>query len=269
MQINTDKTRLIWIGKKHNSKDEIDIGNLLTWGETTFNLLGVNFSVNLNEMIHINFTLTMKKLEHLFHVWNQKYLTLSGRITVIKAFALSKLNHLFFSLPSPGIVNLKNNEGMFFKFIQKGKPDKIKWEILTKKYLDGGLNMLNLHNFVPALKITWLHCLYQNPEAPWAKLARTFIGPYEQVILLGSIYSKTIARKIDNKFWKEILDSWSALIEGLGNHRKDLSLPIWYNTQLSNRYLYCPKWYKAGIISIADLLTSNGDILPETDLNTI
>ena len=90
--------------------------------------------------------------------------------------------------------------------------------------------MLNLHNFAPALKITWLRHLYQNPEAPWDKLARTSICPCDQVILLGSNYSKTIARKIDNKFWKEILDSWSALIEGLGNHKKDWSLPIWYNT---------------------------------------
>ena len=129
--------------------------------------------------------------------------------------------------------------------------------------------MLNLHNFVPALKITWLPRLYQNPEAPWAKLARTLIGPYDQVILLGSNYSKMIARKIDNKFWKIFLDSWRALIEGLGNHRKDLPLPIWYNTQLSNHYLYCPEWYKGGIISIADLLTSNGNIVTETDLNTV
>ena len=158
---------------------------------------------------------------------------------------------------------------MFFKFIWNGKPDKIKREILTRKYLDGGLNMLNLHNFVPALKITWLRRFYHNPHTPWAKLARTWIGPYDKVILLGSNYSKTIARKMDNKFWKEILDSWSTLIERLSNHRKDLSLPIWYNTELSNHFLYCPKWYNAGIISIADLLTSNGDILTETDFNTI
>ena len=58
-------------------------------------------------------------------------------------------------------------------------------------------------------------------------------------------------------------------MEGLSNYRKDFSLPIWYNTELSNHCLYCPKWYKAGITSITDLLTSDGDILPETDLNTI
>ena len=136
LRINTDKSKLIWIGKKRNSKDEIDVGKPLTWGKTTFNLLGVNFSVNLSEMIHINFSPIMKKLEHLFHVWNQRYLTPLGRITIIKTFALSKLNHLFLSLPSPGIVILKTIESMFFKFIWNGKLDKIKRETLTRKYLD-------------------------------------------------------------------------------------------------------------------------------------
>ena len=33
LQINTDKTKLIWTGKKRNSKDVIDVGKPLTWGE--------------------------------------------------------------------------------------------------------------------------------------------------------------------------------------------------------------------------------------------
>ena len=33
LRINTNKTKLIWIGKKRNSRDEIDIGKPLTWGK--------------------------------------------------------------------------------------------------------------------------------------------------------------------------------------------------------------------------------------------
>ena len=74
-----------------------------------------------------------------------------------------------------------------------------------------------------------------------------------------------VLKKMDKKFGKEILESWSALIEEISNHRKDLSLPIWFYTELSNHYLYCPKWIKAGIVSI----TNTGDILTEKDLNTM
>ena len=103
LEINTDKTKLIWIGKKRFSKEKIDVGKPLTWGETTFNLLGINFSVTLADMIQTNFSLAIKKLEHLFQVWNQRYLTPLGRITIVKTFALSKLNHLFLALPTPGM----------------------------------------------------------------------------------------------------------------------------------------------------------------------
>ena len=63
--------------------------------------------------------------------------------------------------------------------------------------------MFNLQSFIPALKITWLRRLYHYPHAPYAKLAQTFIGPYDMAILLLSNYSKSIARKMDNKVWNE------------------------------------------------------------------
>ena len=75
LQINTDKTKLIWIGKKRFSKDRIDVGKPLKWGETMFNLLGINFSVTLADMIQTNFSPAIKKLEQLFRIWNQRYLT--------------------------------------------------------------------------------------------------------------------------------------------------------------------------------------------------
>ena len=39
--------------------------------------------------------------------------SLSVRIAIIKTFALSKLNHIFFCLPSAGKEILKTIEGMF------------------------------------------------------------------------------------------------------------------------------------------------------------
>ena len=101
-------------------------------GRTSFNLfIGVNFSVNLNEMIHINFSPIMKKLEHLFYVWNQRYLTPLGRITIIKTYLYKIKPFIFFSTFSWNCY-LKNIEGMFLKFIWNGKPYKIKREALTK-----------------------------------------------------------------------------------------------------------------------------------------
>ena len=96
--MNTDKTKFTWIGKKRNSKDEIDVGKPLTCLETTFNLLGVNFSVSLNEMIHINLTPIMKKLEHFFSCVEPKVFNSVRRDNCNKNFCLIKIkSFLFFS----------------------------------------------------------------------------------------------------------------------------------------------------------------------------
>ena len=53
LKVNMDKTKLVWIGKKHHSKDKLDVGNDLIWGASDFTLLGIKFSVDLSNMIEI------------------------------------------------------------------------------------------------------------------------------------------------------------------------------------------------------------------------
>ena len=74
---------------------------------------------------------------------------------MIKSLALSKLNHLFLSLPSLGKDILKLLETKFYKFIWSGKLDKVKRKILSKHYFDGGLNRIDLGTFISGIKITW------------------------------------------------------------------------------------------------------------------
>ena len=47
LKINTDKTKLIWIGTKCHSKDKINTTCNLVWGATDIKLLGINFSIDL------------------------------------------------------------------------------------------------------------------------------------------------------------------------------------------------------------------------------
>ena len=126
LKINTDKTKLIWIGKKRHSKDKINTMCNLAWGATDFNLLGINFSTDLQQITEPNFSPTIKSIKKMLHVWHQRYLTPIGKIAVIKTLAISKLNHLFISVPSPNKHILKEFETVFLNFIWDGKPDNKK-----------------------------------------------------------------------------------------------------------------------------------------------
>ena len=46
LKINTDKIKLVWIGKKTFSQDKIECGKDLDWGTTEFDLMEITFSVD-------------------------------------------------------------------------------------------------------------------------------------------------------------------------------------------------------------------------------
>ena len=50
LKVNSEKTKVIWIGKRKNSIEKLKVSEKLNWGETHFRLLGLQFSVNLETM---------------------------------------------------------------------------------------------------------------------------------------------------------------------------------------------------------------------------
>ena len=50
LKINIDKTKVVWIGKKKYSLDTMCVNWGLEWGSTRFTLLGLHFSVNIDEI---------------------------------------------------------------------------------------------------------------------------------------------------------------------------------------------------------------------------
>lgn len=63
LRINFTKTKMVWIGSKKISKDVFHHSRWkLTWNNTTFDLLGIKFSVNLHEMPELNYKSKLWKL---------------------------------------------------------------------------------------------------------------------------------------------------------------------------------------------------------------
>ena len=110
LKMNTSKTKLIWIGRKKYSKEKIKVAAKLEWGTTTFTLLGITFSLNLDDMPSLNYSHAAEKVQKILNSWKGRILTPLGKITVIKTFVLSQFIHLFTSLPSPTKEFIKKYE---------------------------------------------------------------------------------------------------------------------------------------------------------------
>ena len=127
LKVNTNKTKLIWIGKKCHSKDKINTTCISAQGATDFNLLGISFLTDLEWITELTYSPTIKSIEK-----NVACLAL----VVVKTLAKSD--------PSPNKHSFKNLETVFFNFIEDGKPDKVKRTTIQNKTKMGGLIFLVL-----------------------------------------------------------------------------------------------------------------------------
>ena len=125
LNINYEKTNLIWIGSMKYSSRSIKTKYKLTWGATTLKVLGIMFDINLDNMIMKKFDNKIESIKSSITHWNRRNITPLGKITIVKSLFLPLLTHLFVSLPTPSIDTMKAINQHFYGFIWAGS-SKIK-----------------------------------------------------------------------------------------------------------------------------------------------
>ncbi len=87
------KTQAVWIGSKNGCLDKICNDINIKWIENTntFKTLGISFSVNLEDMVHVNYNKVMTSIRNLIYNWSRRNIIVLGRITIVKTLILSKL----------------------------------------------------------------------------------------------------------------------------------------------------------------------------------
>ena len=231
LKINTMKTKVIWIGRKRFCKDKLNVSKVLEWGITEFNLLGLEFNVDLDRMIRKNYLDAIGQSKQILTNW-KKNLTPFGKITVIKTFIISKFNHLFIALPNPSPETVKSISDIMYKFIWDDKPDKVNRHQICKDYLHGGLKTLDLEKFIKSLKLTWIKHLVRDLESPWANLINSQLNLSKKLFSFGPAWCEK--SKIDNPFWKVILNAWLYFSQEYPV-KEDLDIlhsPLWFNKVL-------------------------------------
>ena len=268
LKMNTSKTKIIWIGRKRYSKEKLNVNPRLEWGITDFNMLGIEFNVELDKMPKINYDIAILRSKHLLNRWENRYLTPFGKITIIKTFVISKFNHLFISLPSPAPTTIKEISNILYKFVWGSKTDKIARKQICKEHIEGGLKMIDLQNFILAIKSTWIRRLLVDQNAPWVHLAAYILGPLNYITNFGPCWYNTLPLKVKNPFWLDVLTAWKNITETkFEKHTLDiLYTPLWFNNKIGQPALYYPKWYKKGILFVGDLLDTKGNFCTFNEL---
>ena len=136
---NISKTKAIWIGSKAQSSDTLSNDSGILWTTEPFNILGIIYTANLCNIVQLNFDEKLATLQKEINQWSKRNISPIGKIIIIKSLLLSKLTHLFLSLPRPDASWIKRLETLFFKFIWGGKNDKIARKTMQLDLERGGL----------------------------------------------------------------------------------------------------------------------------------
>ena len=87
----------------------------------------------------------------------------------------------------------------FYKFLWNNGPEKVKRTCITQKFEDGGLAMLDLNNFIIALKVKWIkNYMITNNNYTWRRLLNNEIPKLESIYYYGDAYIQNLLKKLGN-----------------------------------------------------------------------
>ena len=103
----------------------------------------------------LNWETKLEKIQRLVDNWRKRNLTIIGRVLIIKTLPISQIVHLimFCSVPKYVVSKL---EKIIYQFLWNSKVDKVKRNVITKGYDDGGIRMINIQNLIFSFRLRWL-----------------------------------------------------------------------------------------------------------------
>lgn len=274
LKINESKTKIIWIGRNKYSAYRIKTRKKIGWIEDgQFSCLGVDFSLNINNMEKDNYERVYANVKKLCDHWAKRNISVLGRVTVVKSLILPKFNHLILTLPSPSEEFMKKLQTDLFKFIWKGN-DKIKRTQMINEKESGGVKMIDLKEFFEALKITWIRRLVNSSidEKIGALFVHCTSITNKNVLYMGGNYVESKAVNTSNLFWKDVLFSWGQLLKKNTpvTINEFLRQSLWNNElfKIGGEIICLRRWQNKGVMFVSDLFDVEGKIYKYEDFKS-
>jgi hypothetical protein len=150
LECNFEKTCIIPIGGLQEIP--FNIANTHFKVSDSVKLLGLDLDKNLNCLNTVH-TKTLEKITNITRYWSRFYLSLPGRINIVKTLCLSQLSYLG-CIISPSDSDIKKIEKCINNFVT-GKMN-ISKDKLYKKPSEGGLGLINISHFLCAQQSLWI-----------------------------------------------------------------------------------------------------------------
>ena len=215
LKLNSNKSIMLRSGSLSKSKDNFSTDNQFIWTSDHASTLGITFSNDKRMYKEYNLNPKIKEFCNCLNIWKKHNLSIIGKITVIKTFALPKLIYpltVSENIPKETISLIKKH---MFDFLWDNKPDKISRQTIIQNYENGGLKMIDIDFFINSIKAGWVkRIVNKENNGDWKHI---YLKQLEKIggelIFECNINIKDLNNtlKIKSKFLCDVIQSWSII----------------------------------------------------------
>lgn len=263
LKLNRSKTEALKLGINTNNVKGGELG--INWKTDMIFSLGIWHCLKSEDSEKMNFKERMQKFSNLLNMWNQRDLSIKGKITVIKNLALPQLLYVSSNLAVPEWF-VKDITSIMYNFIWSGKRDKIKRNTIISKIEFGGLKMIDFENMIKSQKIMWIKRLISTKDATWKAFPQWLMSYYQLDDILKCNYSLEKMPFELPLFYHQIFYAWGEIRllseskDDVWNIRRE---PLWFNKNILIEHKYASYnyklWYQSGIKIVHNLVDSRGN----------
>ena len=152
------------ISSARQSRVQFYSNKRVQWSDEKINVLGIWICQSELETLRCNYEPLFDKVENIFKMWQQRDLSLIGKILIVNTLITSLLVYKMAVLPMLSDSYCKRLMEQITKFIWNQKKAKISIKILQGNKSDGGLALVNLQKKDMAIKISWLPRILMNKQ---------------------------------------------------------------------------------------------------------
>ena len=259
LHLNSSKTQAMWIGSSKDRRDPI--GQIEAVDK--IKVLGCWFNAS-NSCSDQNVQPIIKKIENTINIWNQRSLTIKGRITVTRALISSQLVYISSCIEIPK-KTLERIQSKIMKFVWRGRPPKVSKEVLVQDIDQGGLKLVDVRTFFDSLKIIWIRRMLTDKNSTWRKILQARIGRIKLCDYIKSLLCKLEIQQLKIPvYYRNMLIQYQRYnykaLENVRNIQKEI---LWYNRsiRIDGKTVFIYSLYKKGIKYIDDIMRANGTFM--------
>jgi hypothetical protein len=254
LKINLEKTEIITLGDIN--KEDLPKQHR-KYVKNQVKYLGAKITKDERETTKLNMEEANKKIDQLINTWKNRRMPISGKIAIIKSLLIPQLTYYISIMASPSKEQIKEINKKLYNFINNGKREKIKRNIIIGDYKDGGYKMIDLESFIKGIKLRWMERLL-NTDGVWKTYMTNRCKTDIKILLNSNIKYVDLPFKLPKQnMWNEIWEIWcNENYSEPETLSEILNQQIWYNShiKIGNKPVYWEHWKKIDINWIADLI---------------